>query len=252
MPNLIGYAYQTGTIEFDRKDNPWAFRRLDDEMKQGQENRIRFDPKVAPVEVRPSPNVDPASLKWLEGTQQLLQTASMVYLQRTENTLRFRLAIHQISKDKSLVTIGSQAELIHYAAEHWNKIHTMYALRHIGFQFDIDRLVVRDRDLDKSFGKVEVHCRIRPPVDGKEMRLGFDCTGTNSHADLISWRATVDEGVVGKLAMNEDRIALNVTNYQSPFSFCDEYHPDTHYRWYLFSQETVKRWYDKACKLRKE
>lgn len=252
MPNLIGYAFQSGTIEFDRKDNPWAFRRLDDEMRQGQENRIRFDPKVAPVEIRPSPNVPAESLAWLEPTQRLLQTATIVYLQRTEDSLRFRLAIHQLSKEKALVTIGSQAELLHYAAEHWSKIHTLYAFRHIGFQFDIDRFVVRDRDLGQNFPRMELYCRIRPPMEGRDMRLGFDCTATNSHADLLHWRGTVDEGEIGKLAMSENRIALQIANYMSPISFCDEYHPDTRYRYYLFSQETVKRWSEKALQLKKK
>ena len=248
MPNLIGYAYQTGTIEFDRKDNPWAFRRLDDELKHGQENRIRFDPQVAPVLIYPSPNVKPDSLPWLTAAQEVIQSASVVYLQRTETTLRFRLAIHKLSPEKSLITIGSQAELQHFAAERLNKVQSLYALRHDGFQFDIEKVVVRDRDLTQSFGNLELSCRIRPRTSDGVACLGFDATGTNSHAHITQWRSSIDNGQVGKLSLTEERIKMVMTNYLHPLTLCEEYHPDTKCRWFLFSPALVHTWLERARK----
>ncbi len=248
MANLIGYAYQNGTIEFDRNDNPWAFRRLDGELKEGQENRIRFDPSVAPVVIQPSPNVKADTLTWLNDAQEVIQSASVVYLQRTEKSLRFRLAIHTLSPEKSLITIGSNAEFQHFAASRLNKIQSIYAKRSAGFQFDIEKMLVRDRDLTRTFPGLELSCRMRPrTADGIEC-LGFDATGANAHAELVQWRAEVADGQVGKLSLNEERVRISVSNYLHPITLCEELHPETKCRWFLFSPESVKAWLERARK----
>lgn len=248
MLNLVGYAYQSGTIEFGAPENPWAFRRMADELKAGQENRIRFDPSLAPVVIQPSPNADEKQLPWLADAQQVIQSASIVYLQRTETALRFRQAIHQLTPHKQIVTIGSLAELQHFAATQLHCVHSLYAYRHDVFQFDIEKCIVRDRDLATEHSSFELSCRIKPRLSDGEDCVGFDATGTNSQGDLISWRTTVAENSIGKFAPAESRIKLLMTNYHHPFTFCVEYHPETKCRWYLFSPDIVKQWIDKSRK----
>lgn len=248
MLNLVGFAYQSGTIEFGQTENPWAFRRMADELKSGQENRIRFDPALAPVVIQPSPNVDAKQLPWLADVQQVLQSASTVYLQRTENALRFRQAIHQLTPHKQIVTIGSLSELQHYANTHLHRIHSLYAFRHDVFQFDIEKAIVRDRDLQRECTHFELSCRIKPRLSDGVACLGFDATGANSQGDLISWRTTVEDHTIGKFSPAEDRIKLLFTNYQHPFTFCVEYHPETKCCWYLFAPQIVQQWLERSRK----
>lgn len=242
MPNLIGHAHQVGTIVFERQDNPWAFKRLDSELKSGQENRIRFDPSIAPVLIEPAPNTDPASLPWLEDVQSMLQTASHIYLQRTEQLLRFRQAIYHVDQDKTLITIGSLGELQHFAAEHWSRVSHVYALRHDGFRFNIERAVTHDKDQGQSQDRMEILARLVFGPRDENLHLTFDATGSNAHVELISWRNTVDEGTVGRFAPAGHRISLNFTSFSQPFTFCDEYHPEFKSHWYLFAPKTVKQW----------
>ncbi len=248
MLNLVGFAYQSGTIEFGQNENPWAFRRMADELKSGQENRIRFDPALAPVLIQPSPNIHEKQLPWLADVQQVLQSASTVYLQRTATALRFRQAIHQLTPHKQIVTIGSLAELQHYANTHLHRIHSLYALRHDVFQFDIEKAIVRDRDLTQECSSFDLTCRIKPRLSDGAACLGFDATGANSQGDLITWRATVENHSVGKFSPAEDRIKLLFTNYQNPFTFCVEYHPETKCCWYLFAPQIVQQWLERSRK----
>jgi hypothetical protein len=250
MSKLIGYAYQTGVVEFESKENPWAFRMMEGELKAGQEHRIRFDPSIAPVEIRPSPNAPKDSMPWLESFAHRVQTASVVYLHRSESILRFRQAIHHLSPDRNLITIGSQAELQEFMDERMAMAQTLYAMRHGAFQFDIDKVIIRERDQEKSFQTMDLVCRVKTHHPAGEVQLGFDATGSNSHAELMQWRTSMKEGEVGKFSMTENRIRLVVINYIHPLTLCEEFHRETKCRWYLFSPETVKTWLERVKKIK--
>lgn len=244
MPNLIGYAHTAGTIVFHRQDNPWAFRRLDDELKTGQENRIKFDPTLAPVVLKPSPNTSEDQLPWMAATQRLLQSASFVYLQRTEEMLRFRQAVHHLGQHQSLVTVGSQAELQHFSAEQWMRVSHIYALRHDGFRFDIERAAVHDKDLVATtpFEKIEIIGRLGESASTGQTHLTFDATGSVAHVELIAWRNSVADQELGRFAPPNHRIALSIGNFHQPYTFCEEYHPEFKSRWFLFSPKTIAKW----------
>lgn len=246
MANLIGFAHQSGGIVFGRKENPWAFRRLDDELRSGQENRIKFDPSLAPVVLKPSPNSNVKEMPWLEQIQALLQSAKFVYLQRSEELLRFRQAVHQIDKDQKLVTLGSQAEVAHFVSNHWNKVCHFYAMRRDGFRFDIEKVVARDKDQPQEFDTLEIQARLGLYPDNQHSSITFDATGSNAHIDLISWRSTVADGELGRFAPTNGRIRLSVSNYRRPVTFAVEYHDDFKSHWYLFAPATIKSWIDRA------
>lgn len=242
MAKLIGTAFSSGTIVFGRRENPWAFRLMDSEMHRGQENRIVFDPKIAPVEIEASPNAKEEELQWLDTTRQLMLTASHVYLQRHEDLLRFRQAIHEVGDKQRLITLGTQAEIEHYTAQHWTKLSHFYASRREGFRFDIDKVVARDRDQtsDKEFDRIELHARLGPPTEGGTTQVTFDATGANVHNDIILWRKTVEDGQVGRFCQDNSRVHLVLANYKHPFTFFEEYHDDFKSRWYVFDTNIVK------------
>lgn len=248
MANLIGFAHQSGGIVFARRENPWAFRRMDDELKTGQENRIKFDPSLAPVLLEPSQNCNAKDIPWLEEARLLLQTARFVYLQRSDDILRFRQSVHQLSKDQTLVTLGTQAEVQHYAEQHWSKLSHFYAARRDGFRFDIEKIVARDRDQPLQFDRVEIQSRLGSNPATGATSVTFDATGSNAHIDLIAWRTTVADGEVGRFAPTNGRIVLSLSNFKRPFTFCEEYHEDFKSRWYMFAPATVKSWIERVKK----
>jgi hypothetical protein len=250
MANLLGFAHQSGTIVFGKRENPWAFRRMDDEMKSGQENRIKFDPSIAPVVIEPSPNCKLTDLPWLDQARLLLQSAETVYLQRSDDVLRFRQAVHHVTRDQTLITLGSTAELQHFSAERWVKLSHFYATRRDGFRFDIEKIVARDKDQDQAFERFEVQCRLVVNPESGVTTVTFDATGSNAHLDLISWRSSVADGQVGRFAPTNGRMCLTLGNFKQPFSFCEEYHDDFKSRWYVFGPAVVKALIEKLKKKR--
>ncbi len=248
MANLIGFAHQSGTIVFARRENPWAFRRLDDELKTGQENRIKFDPSLAPVVIEPSPKCNVKEMPWLEEIQMLLQTAGFVYLQRSDDLLRFRQAVHQVSEGHKLITLGTQAEVQHFATENWTKLSHFYAAKRDGFRFDIEKIVARDKEQQQEYERLELQCRLSTnPVNGITT-VTFDATGSHAPLDLVNWRSTVANGEVGRFVPTNSRISLTLGNFKHPFTFCEEYHNDFKSRWFLFGPTIIKSWIDRVKK----
>ncbi len=250
MTKLIGHAFQSGTITFGRRQNAWAFRRLDAELKSGQENRIVFNPALAPVIIEPSPNTTEEELPWLESVRSMLALASVVYVERRDDLLRFRQAIHNVGQHERIITLGTAAEVNHFAETNWHKLSHFYATRREGFRFDLEKLVAKDKDQNRSFDVIELSARLGANPDTSDMQLTFDATGANTHNDLILWRKTVEDGQCGRFCNEALRVALSVTNFKQPVSFCEEYHPDFKSRWFLFDQKTLHNWLAKSKKKR--
>ncbi len=250
MPTLIGQAFQSGTITFSHAQNAWAFKRLDAELKEGQENRIVFSPSMAPVSVEPSSNTAEKDLPWLSRTRELLASASAVYLQRSDGLLRFRRALHQVDPGQTIVTLGSPQEVALYAAEHWQKISHFYATRREGFRFDFEKLVVRDKDRAQKFERIEIIARLGVGSADGALHLTFDATGATVHNDLILWRKSTEDGQTARFGQDASRVALQIGNYKQPVSFCDEYHEDFKSHWYLFDAKTLQTWLAKIQKKR--
>jgi len=79
---LIGYAFETGRVDFSREDNPWAF------------SRIMVNPTQAPVELK-SAAINEATPTWMKEVERLMLTADKIVLQYKEpGILRFRRATH--------------------------------------------------------------------------------------------------------------------------------------------------------------
>jgi hypothetical protein len=62
------------------------------------------------------------------------------------------------------------------------------------------------------------------------------------------WRKKTEDGKTSRFASDQARVALHVSNYKQPITFCDEYHDDFKSRWYLFDPKLVEAWLAKLEK----
>ena len=141
MVTLKGIAYRSGNIEFGREENEWAFARIDSELKSGQEDRIRLNPALAPVELRTCSDQEEHQLPWLESFQRTIQAAEAIYLQKHEGYLRFRRAIHPAGKNRRYITLSGQEEVDAFAREYWREIKYFFATRRDIVRCDICTLI---------------------------------------------------------------------------------------------------------------
>ena len=222
---LIGHAFNTGRIDFHRKENPWAFQRMDAGMKKSQADRIRLEPKQAPIElVSAEANGDQVP-DWLEHLERVLKTADSMYLQFKAGVLRFRMASHDAGKNRTFVTLGNQDEFNLYAANNWQDLRYMYATRGIGassFCFDVQTLITQRKGNEGLPSKVEVGARMDTMLEGEKPRLIVDATGSNASVDLIEWRGSVKEGETGRYAVDDTRIVFAVRDVKRPFTLLHE------------------------------
>jgi hypothetical protein len=249
MISLKGIAHSSGIIEFTRLQNPWAFQRMDAGLKEGQEKRIVVKPEIAPIEIALSPHITEADVPWLERIRLLLRTADMVYLQRSEESLRFRQAVHETGPNQKLITLGSQAEVNEYAAEFWSRALHFFALRHDGFRFDINSMTCRDNE-ERVTEKIEVAGRLVPGAGGSLPTLTFDATGSGANVHLVSWRSSIKDGESGKFAPDGAHICLSVANNKQPFTFCHDYRATLKSHTYIFQGEKMDQRLKKLARKR--
>ena len=76
---LIGYAFESGRIDFPEDDNSWAFQRIKSSMKESQKDQIRLDPTQAPIELRSAVGNGDQVPVWMESIETVLGTANSIY-----------------------------------------------------------------------------------------------------------------------------------------------------------------------------
>ena len=221
MANLHGIAYRSGHIEFSREENEWAFEKIDSEMKSGQEKRIRFNPAIAPVDIRAS-ETESEELPWLEHITRTLQTADSIYLQKHKGFLRFRQAIHDVNKNQMFITLGGQEEVNEFAREYWNKLRYFYACRRDLVKFDMVRMISWKPTDSRETSPLELIARL-DVVDDQEPRITFDSSGSKTAIEIVEWRSDVKEGEKGKFCPDEHHIVVNFNQAHQPFTFLKEY-----------------------------
>ena len=222
---LIGHAFNSGRIDFHRKENPWAFQRIDAGMKQSQADRIRLNPSQAPIElVSAAINGDQVP-SWLESLTRVLKTADSIYLQYKAGVLRFRMASHDAGKNRTFVTLGNQDEFNLYSANNWQNLRYMYASRGIGstsFCFEVQTLITHRRGNEKLAQKFEIQARMDNLIENAKPRLIVDATGSTASVDLIEWRGTVKEGENGRYSADDKRMIFSVRDINRPFTLLHE------------------------------
>ncbi len=233
---LIGYAFETGRIDFARVDNPWAFQMIDSGMKASQKDRIVLDPLQAPIELR-SADVNDEAPSWMKPTELLLQSASQIILQyREPGFLRFRKATHDAKQDRTFVTLGNQDESNLYAEEHWNNIRYFFALRRNIINFDITTIIthkVGQGAEEKGLSRIEMNTRME--VVENIPTMTFDSSGSKATPDIIDWRGTVIEGETGRYAPEKSFIQLKFAQVNRPFTFLHEDRKEFHNHSFTFA-----------------
>ncbi len=220
---LIGYAFETGRIDFSREDNPWAFQRIDSDMKASQKDRIVVDPSQAPIELR-SAEVNESEPVWMEHAEQLLRSADKLILQyREPGFLRFRKATHDARQNRTFITLGNQDEANLFSGEHWQNVRYLFAHRRDIVRFDVSTMITHKSGHgagDSAFRRVELTTRM--DICDDVPRVTFDSSGYNASPQIVEWRGSVPEGETGRYAPENSFICLNLTQVNRPFTFLHE------------------------------
>ncbi|QEG22836.1 hypothetical protein [Mariniblastus fucicola] len=233
---LIGYAFETGRIDFPREVNPWAFQMIDSGMKASQKDRIVLDPLQAPIELH-SADVNDEEPSWMRSTELLLQSANQIILQyREPGFLRFRKATHDAKQNRTFITLGNQDESNLYALENWGNIRYFFALRRNIINFDITTLITHKKGQgadEKGVQRVELPARMEM-VDNVP-KMTFDSSGSKATPDIIDWRGTVVEGDTGRYCPDNSYINLTFAQVVRPFTFLHEDRTEFHNHSFTFS-----------------
>ncbi len=252
---LIGQAFNSGRIDFHRKENPWAFQRIDAGMKQSQADRIRLDPSQAPIELVSAEINGDEVPSWLDRMERVLKTADSMYLQYKSGVLRFRMASHDAGKNRTFVTLGNQDEFNLYAANNWTNLRYMYATRgtgSTGFCFDVQTLISHRKNNERPAERFEIQARMDSMLENAKPRLIVDATGATASVDLIEWRGTVKEGETGRYTVDGSRLEFAVREVNRPFTLLHENRVEFNSDSYNFGEDKVvpllKRVMDKRLK----
>jgi hypothetical protein len=238
---LIGYAFQSGRIDFSREDNPWAFTRIDSEMKSNQRDRILVDPAQAPIELRSAP-VNDEEPEWMLHMEQVLQSANVIVLQfRTGGFLRFRKATHDAKQNREFITLGNQEETDLFAEEHWGNVRYLFAHRRNLVRFDVTTMITHREGQGKALGtrRVELISKLDDTYDEHPV-VTFDSSGQNASVEIIEWRGEVKEGEMGRYAPDKSHIDLDLTLVNRPFTFLHEDRKEFNNHSYTFMGEKMQ------------
>jgi len=249
MLKLIGYAFQSGRIDFMREENPWAFQRIDAGMKQSQKERIRLDPTQAPIELRSAPVNGDDVPDWMEEMEQTLRSADSIYLQFKSGVLRFRRASHEAGSNRQFVTLGNQDEFDLFAQEHWKRIRYLYAVRRPGaYCFDVNTMITHKTDFNEKTRRIEMLARIDLNHPEGIPQVTFDSTGHLASAEIVEWRGTVPEGEVGRYAPEDSHIEFTISQVHRPFTFLWEDRKEFRNFSYTFSGEKMRNQFQRLVK----
>ena len=239
---LIGQAFNSGRIDFHRKENPWAFQRIDAGMKQTQADRIRLDPAQAPIELVSAAINGDQTPSWLASLERVLKTADSIYLQYKAGVLRFRMASHDAGKNRTFVTLGNQDEFNLYSSTNWQNLRYMYASRGSGntaFCFEVQTLITHRKGTQPLTDRFEIQARMDNLLENEKPRLIVDATGSTASVELIEWRGTVKEGTTGRYSSDDERIVFSVREVNRPFTLLHENRVEFNSDSYTFSEEKI-------------
>ncbi len=240
MGSLKGILYPSHHIEFPRELNPWAFQRMDAEMDKSKSNRVVMKPEVAPIELEPSSSIEPKDAMWLERTTNLLNTSDNVFLERKDQALRLRRAVHEINKHCQLITLAAQEDIDEFAAEFWSKVSFFYATRHDSFQFSLGTLISLKHGERERERTLELQTHQVANESGDPPQLIFNATGSSASVDIVEWRSSVPEGESGRFLLPDCQVAVLVTMAKQPMTFCHEYRDEYKNHAYIFEGEKLE------------
>ncbi len=249
---LIGQVFiNKGRIDFSREENPWAFLRIDEGMKESQRDRIHVDPRQAPVELHSASANEGATPSWMAEMQDILRTADSMYLQYKSGVLRFRRATHLAGPGKEYVTLGNQDEFSLFAQEHWQRVRYLYAVRRPGaFCFDVNTMITHRQPYPNETRRLELGARLDQTHPNGELNITFDSSGHYAPVEIVEWRGTVKESEVGRYAPDNTHIEFRVDQINRPFTFLHEDRKEFQNHAYTFNGNNVRDQFKRMVKKR--
>lgn len=239
---LIGHAFLTGRVDFNRELNPWAFQRIDSGMRQNQKDRILVDPTQAEVVLESAPVNQGQAPTWMESLQDIMRSADSIYLQFKSEVLRFRMAYHDAGKNRNFVTLGNQDEFDRYAQEHWQNIRYLYAQRRMGaYCFDINTMISHRHDHAEQTRRIELETRFDQHHESGQPQIAVDATGSAAPLEIIEWRSNVKEGEVGRYSPEGAHLEVSVRNVNRPFTILHEDRVEFKSHSYTFNGEKMQQ-----------
>jgi hypothetical protein len=239
---LIGHAFLTGRVDFNRELNPWAFQRIDAGMRQNQKDRILVDPSQAEVVLVSAPVNEGQNPDWMQQLQEIMQSADSIYLQYKSEVLRFRMAYHDAGKNRNFVTLGNQDEFDRYSQEHWQRIRYLYAQRRVGaFCFDINTMISHRSDRNEPTRRIELETRFDQQHESGQPQIAVDATGSGAPVEIIEWRSNVKEGEIGRYSPDDAHLEVSVRNVNRPFTILHENRTEFKSHSYTFNGEKMEQ-----------
>ena len=248
---LIGYAFESGRIDFPEEDNSWAFARIKSSMKASQKDQIRLDPSQAPIELRSAVSNSDGAPVWMESMETVLGTANSIYLQLKDGLLRFRRANHEAGANRTFITLGTQDEFDSFAKQNWQNIRYFFASRRIGaFCFDMTTMFTYKNDFEEETKRIELTARLDSPDPEGEPQFTLDSSGANASVEVIEWRGTVKEGEIGRYHPEGSHIEMNVRLVNRPFTILHENRVEFNNHSYTFSGDKMRKAFDRVLRNR--
>ena len=248
MTALKGIFYQSGNLDFPRSENEWAFARMQG-LREDQASRIVMHPKVAPIELSISSELDASAAPWLASVADILNACSTVNLQLRESTLRLRKAICEIDDNHRLVVLVSQEAIDEFANQFWGRIRYFYAHRFDGFRFNIGTLISSKQQTAPKGDVIEIQARVVGTEDTAIPTITFDATGSTADVDLVEWRGSVKEGATGRFKHDERDVQVLIPQTRQPLIFLHEKRPEFKTHAYMFHGEKLDKCLKRALKL---
>jgi hypothetical protein len=247
---LIGYAFESGRIDFPEEDNSWAFARIKSNMKESQKDQIRLDPSQAPIELRSAVTNGDVTPVWMESMETVLGTANSIYLQLKDGLLRFRRANHEAGSNRTFITLGTQSEFDAFANENWRNVRYLFAHRRIGaFCFDVTTMFTYKDNFDEKTKRIELTGRL-DSADGVP-QFTLDSSGANASVEVIDWRGSVKEGEIGRFHAEGSHIEMNVRLVNQPFTLLHENRVEFNNHSFTFSGDKTKKQFERVLRNRK-
>ena len=249
---LIGYAFESGRIDFPEEDNSWAFDRIKSNMKASQKDQIRLDPSQAPIELRSAESNGDAVPVWMESMETVLGTANSIYVQLKNGLLRFRRANHADGVNRTFVTLGTQNEFDAFANENWRNIRYFFASRRIGaFCFDLTTMFTYKNDFDEETKRIELTARLDSSELDGGVQFTLDSSGANASVEVIEWRGSVKEGEIGRYHPEGSHIEMNVRLVNQPFTILHENRVEFNNHSFTFSGDKMKKAFERVIRNRR-
>lgn len=249
MKVLKGKLFPSGNIEFSFVENEWAYRWYESNAaKSGATGRIEFNPAKISIDISLSANLDDEEFGWLDHIKTILDASDKVYLRVVDKCFRFQRAVHQISKTREIMVLGSQADINSYAQKHWSTVNYFFVDRFEGYVFEIKKMVTQRAGSETTTKPMDLSVKVGTDESEQTSQLSFIGTGSGAPVEIVDWRKSVPEGGSGRFSNDKIHVRLKVFQARQPLVFLHEIREEFKNQSYEFKGDALNRELKKMLK----